>query len=67
MGKSKNAQTFYGNLKQYLEALGRVWIDLDLVGSPNPNHPPCLMNSFTDSENPKFSEYREGKLYSRHK
>jgi hypothetical protein len=22
--KSKNAQTFYGNLKQYLEALGRV-------------------------------------------
>jgi hypothetical protein len=21
MGKSKNAQTFYGNLKQYLEAL----------------------------------------------
>jgi hypothetical protein len=23
------------------------------------------MNSFTDSGNPKFSEFREGKLYSR--
>jgi hypothetical protein len=24
IGKSKNAQTFYGNSKHYLEALGRV-------------------------------------------
>jgi hypothetical protein len=31
IGKSKNAQTFYGNLKQYLEAMGRIWFDLDLV------------------------------------
>jgi len=25
---------------QYLEALGKVWIDLDLVWSPNPKTPP---------------------------
>jgi hypothetical protein len=31
MVSPKNAQTFYGNLKQYLEALGRIWVDLDLV------------------------------------
>jgi hypothetical protein len=49
----------------YLEALGRIWIDLDFVWSPNPKTPPCPVNSYTDSGNPKFSEFREGKLYSR--
>jgi hypothetical protein len=28
---SKNVQTFYLNSKHYLEALGRIWFDLDLV------------------------------------
>jgi hypothetical protein len=26
----------------YLEALGRIWVDLDLVWSPNPKTPPAL-------------------------
>jgi hypothetical protein len=35
-----------------------------LITKPQ-NIPPCPVNSFTDSGNPKFLEYREGKLYSR--
>jgi hypothetical protein len=54
------------NSTHYLEALGRIWVDLDLVWYLEPQNPhPCSMNSFTDSGNPKFSEFREGKLYSR--
>jgi hypothetical protein len=34
-----------------------------ITRTQNPH--PCSMNSFTDSGNPKFSEFREGKLYSR--
>ena len=33
---------FYMSVIHYLEALGRVWIDLDLVWSPNPKTPPAL-------------------------
>jgi RNAse (barnase) inhibitor barstar len=40
MGKSKNVQTFYENLKQYLEALGRVWVDLDHVWQLEPKTTP---------------------------
>ena len=54
------------NSKHYLEALGRIWFDLDLVWHLEPKTlPPCSLNFTVDSGNPRFSEFREGKLYSR--
>jgi hypothetical protein len=31
LGNPKNAQNFYISSLYYLEALGRIWVDLDLV------------------------------------
>jgi hypothetical protein len=47
--------------------MGKIWYDLDHVWYLEPKTPnPCPMNFTIDSENPSFTENREGKLYSRH-
>ena len=47
----------------------KPWVKFELIWTlfdhQTPKPPPCPMNSFTDSGNPKFPELREGKLYSR--
>jgi hypothetical protein len=54
------------NFKYYLETLGKVWYDLDHVWYLEPKTlAPYPMNFTIDSENPSYSEIREGKLYSR--
>jgi hypothetical protein len=64
----KNHQTFEKIFKYYLEALGKIWYDLNHVWYLEPKTLVfCPMNFTNDSENTSFLEIREGKLYSRPK
>jgi hypothetical protein len=54
---SKNPQTFYLNSKHHLEALGRVWINLDLVWCLEPKTlPPSLWIPLLTPENHSFQK-----------
>ena len=63
----KSYQIVPKDAKYYLEALGKVWYDLNHAWYLEPKTLVfCPMNFTIDSENPSFLEIREGKLYSRH-